>query len=61
MSQRPTQARIVDESTRDVVLSKSNLPDGRPDCGTVYLGQALTVQELQPWLSEMIMDANPFP
>ena len=35
-----------------------NKPD---DCSTVYLGQALTVKQMQPWLDQMIQDANPFP
>jgi V8-like Glu-specific endopeptidase len=39
----------------------STLPDGNPDCSTIELGQALPVQELQPWLDQMIQDANPFP
>lgn len=31
------------------------------DCSTISVGQALTVQEMQPWLDQMILDADPFP
>jgi hypothetical protein len=36
-------------------------PDGKVDCSTVVLGQALTIKDMQPWLDQMIQDANPFP
>jgi Trypsin len=31
------------------------------NCSTVNLGFALTVNDMQPWLNQMIADANPFP
>lgn len=36
-------------------------PNGTADCSTVFLGQALPVEQMQPWLDEMIKEANPFP
>jgi len=31
------------------------------DCSTIVSSQALTVKQMQPWLNQMIADANPFP
>jgi hypothetical protein len=50
---------IIAMTTTVIVTSKP--PDGSVDCSAVFLGQALTVQEMQPWLDQMILDANPFP
>jgi hypothetical protein len=33
----------------------------RRTCSTTVLGFALTVHDMQPWLNQMIADANPFP
>jgi hypothetical protein len=35
--------------------------DGPRDCSTVAMVQAITIQQMQPWLSQMIDDANPIP
>ena len=42
------------------MYTSSDKRDGS-DCGTVIRGYALTVQEMQPWLNQMIEYANPFP
>lgn len=34
---------------------------GELDCNTVSLGQALPVEQMQPWLDNMIKEADPFP
>jgi hypothetical protein len=43
------------------VFATDQNPDGKPNCSTVYLAQALTIKDMQPWLDQMIQDANPFP
>jgi Trypsin len=42
-------------------FATSPLPGGGPDCSTVETGRALTVQDMQPWLNQMIDNANPLP
>ena len=43
-----------------MITTGFNRPPGSTGCGSVFAAAALTVKAMQPWLDQMINDANPW-